>query len=152
MTPSKLSLSNNYDILFEMVLYQLQHGIAIGSNSGMYKVDLHHAFVHNTKPNRKNFPFLIDSPFNLWGLSHMFHIANPNWKPFKLSEMFLTLIEDSLKRFDEAIKTNEKSFAIIYSPFQRWLKHNINFDNADDEKLFIHRLEASFRWIWNQRG
>ena len=45
--------------------------------------ELHHAHIHNTKPNRKRFPLLINSLWNLYGVNHHYHMANPSWSPPK---------------------------------------------------------------------
>lgn len=141
------------DALRDYVLNDVQHGITAGTRSSGSKVDFHHTFLHNTKPNRKKFPYLIDSPFNLWVLPHIFHIANPVWKPFELPEWLLIEIEGILKSFDKAVGTTEKTFEEFFMPFCvecEVLFFDFN-GGGDEHKLFRNRLEAAFRWIWIKR-
>ena len=142
------------EALRNYVFNDVQHGITAGTRSSGSKVDFHHTFLHDTKANRKKFPYLIDSPFNLWALPHLFHIANPAWKPFKLPDWLLVEIEGSLKSFDEAVKTTEKTFEELFEsrkrlfePYGMLIEPNVN----ETYKLFNNRLEAAFRWIWIKR-
>jgi hypothetical protein len=141
------------EALRDYVLNDVQHGLTAGTRSSGSKVDFHHTFLHDTKPNRKKFPFLIDSSFNLWVLPHLFHIANPSWKPFNLPEWLLVEIEASLKSFDEAVKTTEKTFEELFEPIDEKIEWKFaeNEFFSENYKEFSDRLEAAFRWIWIKR-
>ena len=41
--------------------------------------DLHHMHIHNTKPNRRRFPLLIDSAWNCILVEHEIHMSNPSY-------------------------------------------------------------------------
>lgn len=43
--------------------------------------ELHHTHIHNTKPNRRRYPLLLNSLWNLYGVNHHFHMENPSWSP-----------------------------------------------------------------------
>jgi len=141
------------EALRNYVFNDVQHGITAGTRSSGSKVDFHHTFLHDTKANRKKFPYLIDSPFNLWALPHLFHIANPAWKPFKLPDWLLVEIEGSLKSFDEAVKTTEKTFNEFFEPIDEKIEWKFaeNEFFSENYKEFSDRLEAAFRWIWIKR-
>lgn len=142
------------EALRDYVINDVQHGITAGSRLDGSGIDLHHAFLHDTKPNRKKFPYLIDSPFNLFAIPHLFHMANPSWKPFKSSERLLIEIENSLKNFDETMKTTEKGFDELYVLFSTNCEMEYFDLHSIDENsgLFSHRLQAAFWWIWIKEG
>ena len=65
-------------------IYRRQHGLcAIAFSKDLLEEmeELHHAHLHNTKPNRKRYPHLINSLWNLYGVSHDLHMSNPSWSP-----------------------------------------------------------------------
>ena len=66
------------------IIYRRQNGlcsIAFSQDLVEEMEELHHAHIHNTKPNRKRFPLLIDSLWNLYGVCHNLHMSNPSWSP-----------------------------------------------------------------------
>ena len=42
---------------------------------------LHHTMIHDTKNNRRRFPLLIDSLWNLTAVNKDYHMAKPSWSP-----------------------------------------------------------------------
>ncbi len=65
-------------------IYRIQFGwcaIADSLNEVAEITELHHTHIHNTKPNKKRYPLLINSLWNLYGVNHQFHMANPSWSP-----------------------------------------------------------------------
>lgn len=146
----------DYDRKYSIVIDDIQHGKPIGEKGASWRIDLHHTFLHNTKRNRKTFPYLIDSPFNLTAIWHEYHIAHPDYKPFELSEAFLREIEKALAAFDEAVKTTEGTFEELYDSIGENLRVDflINFLPAYDgtvEKLIKKRLYAALKYLWDKR-
>jgi hypothetical protein len=45
--------------------------------------DLHHAMLHNTKVNRKCFPYFIHSALNILPVNHAWHLSNPSFGRLK---------------------------------------------------------------------
>lgn len=58
--------------------------------------DLHHYRVHDTVPNRRRFPFLVDSLLNLVAVNHAMHMEHDHWGRVSLREA--DRIEDFLRR------------------------------------------------------
>ena len=144
----------HYEKLYAAVM-NLQYGRAIGNGASAGKVDLHHAFLHNTKQNRKEFPYLIDSPFNIFGLSHLFHLSNPSWMPFFIPHEFLTLLEKALFDADIEIYTTEKTFDEIYGKLKSTMTKKFREFCVDCTQgktiIFEDRLLADFVWVWEAR-
>lgn len=66
------------------IIYQKQNGwcaIAESKNKVAEITELHHTHIHNTKPNRKRYPLLLNSLWNLYGVNHHYHMAFPSWSP-----------------------------------------------------------------------
>jgi len=57
--------------------------------------ELHHAGIHNTKTNRKLYPILIHSPFNLVGVDKWYHEQYRNFG--KKSKVWADRIEKFLQ-------------------------------------------------------
>lgn len=49
--------------------------------------DLHHTWIHNTANNRKKFPLLIHSLWNLTGVNNQLHLNNGSWGKMSLVEV-----------------------------------------------------------------
>lgn len=65
-------------------IYRRQHGmcaIAFSKDIVEEMEELHHTHIHNTKSNRQRFPLLLNSLWNLYGVSHSLHMSNPSWSP-----------------------------------------------------------------------
>ena len=56
--------------------------IALMAGRAAMAEELHHTHLHNTKPNRKRYPMLIDSLWNLTAVSHRAHMERPSWAPW----------------------------------------------------------------------
>ena len=73
-------------------LYTHQSGMcAIAHDNGRLAAintdgSLHHAGVHNTKPNRARFPLLLNSTWNLVAVNHLWHMRYPSWGKISLLE------------------------------------------------------------------
>lgn len=70
----------------------------------LYKTpdSLHHTKVHNTKPNKKRYPLLIDSLLNLTPVFNAVHITRGSWG--KISEFNADKIERFLERHVKAAR------------------------------------------------
>lgn len=153
----------DYERKFDIVYNVIQHGKPIGEKGTSLRIDLHHTFLHDTKSNHKKYPYLTDSVFNLFALWHNFHDANRNWKPFELSEAFLREIEKALAAFDDAVRAISKTFDELYNEYYESIRADYYADFyceqfIDDEenalknyKLFITRLYAAFKYLWDKR-
>lgn len=64
----------------------------------MMLMDVHHMHIHDTKPNRKRFPLLIDSAWNRFLLHHNTHMENPS---YVMGERWSLLECDRRERFLE---------------------------------------------------
>lgn len=68
------------------ILLQHQQGkcpIAKSKGASAFPEELHHSHLHNREMNRKRFPLLIDSLWNLVAVSHKYHMENGSWTPTK---------------------------------------------------------------------
>lgn len=61
--------------------------------------ELHHR-LHNTKPNRRRFPALIDSLLNLAAVNHAWHMKYPFWGRINLATA--DKMERALERWPKA--------------------------------------------------
>ena len=64
------------------------YNCAIAKAHGEYAMptELHHTRCHNTIVNRRMFPLLIDSTWNLTLVSHKWHMQYPSWGKWSLLE------------------------------------------------------------------
>lgn len=71
-------INNHYEKTMYLIRKQ-GFKCAIGSLQGSKSTgtELHHR-LHNTKPNRKRYPLFINSIFNLWWVSHYWHMKHPS--------------------------------------------------------------------------
>ena len=61
--------------------------------------DLHHAYLHDTKGNRRAFPSLIDSIVNRYAVRHDEHMKHGNWRPdASLTKQDLIKLENYLTK------------------------------------------------------
>lgn len=79
---------NNYEAKLRHIIWKQEACCAIAAETGITApiTELHHAGVHNTKINRKRFPLLIHSLWNLRGVNHNIHLCNGSWGKISLIE------------------------------------------------------------------
>ncbi len=78
----------NYQAKFEY-LYLKQNGrCAIATSHGRIAAitELHHAGRHNTGADRKLYPLLVNSLWNLVAVNHLWHMKYPAWGKQKGTE------------------------------------------------------------------
>ena len=76
--------------------------IALEKNKLAEVTDLHHYRCHNTRPNRKKYPLLIDSLLNLVAVNNAYHLSNGSWG--RASDLECERIEKFLERHPKIAK------------------------------------------------
>lgn len=78
MKPAPTRIPNYLKKAEYIICRQLGHcAIAWAYHKRADITELHHAGVHNTKVNRKKYPLLIHSLWNLMGVNHKWHMEHP---------------------------------------------------------------------------
>lgn len=71
-------MNNSYEkIMYLMRKQDFNCAIGLLKDSKAKGSEVHHR-LHNTKPNRKRYPHFINSIFNLWWVSHYWHMQHPS--------------------------------------------------------------------------